>query len=130
MGKNETEELVLAYKEAATRKERDRIFEQLLESNYGMLVSLAKKTSRDKEKISFEELEQCAIIGFFNALKDFNPSRKAAKFTSYAYTVIKHYLQEEVRNSDLIPVSIYYRKKGAKILKKEGLDENISKYFF
>jgi hypothetical protein len=57
MGKNETEELVLAYKEAATKKERDRIFEQLLESNYGMLVSLAKKTCRDKEKISFEELE-------------------------------------------------------------------------
>jgi len=106
--------LVQLYQTAALgSKDKNHAFEQLLASNMGLLGFLVKKTYRNKEKISFDELMQCACVGLYNAAEKYN-SEKGVGFSSYAYGVIRNYLNEEVRNSDLVPVSLYLRKKGHK----------------
>ena len=109
------QELIQLYKNADSRAERDYAFGKLLESNEKMLISLAKKTCHRPKQVSFEELIHFATIGFFQALDSYNPKKaNGAKFSTYAYCVIRNYLNEEVRNSDLVPISKYFRKKGAK----------------
>ena len=101
------------YKNACSEAERNYAFGKLLENNSRMLAALVKKTWHKPERVSSKELRHFAAIGLFRALESYRPG-KGAKFSSYAYGVIRNYLIEEVRKSDLIPVSFYFRKHGHK----------------
>jgi DNA-directed RNA polymerase specialized sigma subunit len=108
------EELVELFKSASSQKTRDEAFAELYSCNIKMLSKLVKNVWYNKNQIKPQELRHFALIGLFNAAKHFKPNCKA-KFSTYAYNVIQNYLREEVRNSDMIPVSNYLRKKGCEI---------------
>ena len=120
----DNEKLAQSYKNAASPAEKDKIFKELVQNNAKMLSSLAKKTWHDPENVSFKELIHLAMVALFYSVTNYNP-KKGVKFSTYAYTTIKNYLNEEVRNSDLIIVSHYLRKKGHKRCEFTDYDDEI-----
>ena len=115
MVKTIEQELMQLYKNASSKAEKNYAFEKLLDCNGKMLASLVKKTWHKPERVSSKELRHFASIGLFRALESYDAKKaKGASFSTYAYRVIKNYLNEEVRNSDLVPISAYFRKQGYK----------------
>tara|TARA_B100001094_G_C18153365_1_gene785005 strand:- start:498 stop:1244 length:747 start_codon:yes stop_codon:yes gene_type:complete len=88
---------------------------KLIESNYRLVLSIAKKYYRDE--FNFEDLVQESSIGLIKAVDKFNPDL-GHKFSTYACWWIKQsalqYINENATN---IKVPVHSRLLNAKILK-------------
>lgn len=88
---------------------------KLIESNYRLVLSIAKKYHR--EEFNFEDLVQESSIGLIKAVDKFNPDL-GHKFSTYACWWIKQsalqYINENATN---IKVPVHSRLLNAKILK-------------
>lgn len=69
-------------------------FKKFCKENNGLLNKIRMKyiylPSNNKEQC--EDLEQIMLEGLIKAFKEFNPTRKQAKFQTYAYKVMSSYL--------------------------------------
>lgn len=72
----------------------DKKFKKFIKENNGLLNKIRMKyiylPSNNKEQC--EDLEQIMLEGLIKAFKEFDPTRKQAKFQTYAYKVMSSYL--------------------------------------
>jgi DNA-directed RNA polymerase specialized sigma subunit len=130
IAKTETnEELAKQFQDAYLKRDSvstNSIYEKMLRNNRNLLCKIISRTSYDKGIIGFDELRHLAEVALFNALVSYDS--KKALFSTFAYKVIQNHIQEEIRNSDLVSVSKYFRDKGAKRMKRESFDYNSNVY--
>ena len=104
------QEIDLAYK---IKKGDQRARQKLIESNYRLVISIAKKYHR--EELNFEDMIQESSIGLIKAVDRFDPSL-GYKFSTYACWWIKQSaLQYVNENASNIKVPTHSRMLNSKI---------------
>lgn len=80
------------------RNQLDRVDTELVELNYGLVLTYVKKFTSNTSKDDSQEFESAARVGLVRAIATYDPTR--GRFSTWAYKPIQREVLRAVRNTD------------------------------